>query len=643
MLRNAGRSFAAADRKGDPMKRLILAASLAVACLAHAQVTTEWVNEPGGVSVASDRADNVITARGVYAQGGDIFVAKRNSAGTLLWESSYDNTDFTTHELATWVGADSQGNALVAGTIRSGYANPVNKNSVLMKFDPQGKLLWRIVYDRDFDGSSTRKLLIDGNDDIYVLGLGTGPAGQVTTVRKFDTAGNTLWTWYDPAGIGAPQNFKFTRDGAIVIAARGIYGSINGFAKISTSGSSVWSIAPVYSLTVGDAAGDADGNTYLVNGEYVAGATGSMLRKVSPTGATLWEKRHDMAAMRVEVGSDNLPVLSGFPNANTGGAAFMKYDAAGNVLWTNLDADGPAYGLLAHAQTRLDRFDNAYLAAGTMSEMAVTRVNKDGTSSWTSVASFGYAYGIDFGSDNAVYVVGGTTAKFAQRAATPTDLKLAMEGAPTSVTQGGSVTYRSTVTNLGPAPANSVTVTGTLPGCSLGALAVGASASCSRSVTASAPGTLSQTMTARSAEGDTDMSNNTASVSTQVLTPTTADLRLTLSDTPDPVRRGGTLTYMVSVSNAGPAVAGNVSVTDTLPTVATFVSATASQGSCSGTKTVSCAIGTLNSGANATVTIRVAVGSKVSSLTNSAQVASSTTDPSSANNSASATTTVTRK
>jgi len=267
----------------------------------------------------------------------------------------------------------------------------------------------------------------------------------------------------------------------------------------------------------------------------------------------------------------------------------------------------------------------------------VTKVNKDGSSAWTSVASYGYAYGIDFGSDNAVYVVGGTTAKFAQRAATPTDLKLVMEGAPTSVTQGGSVNYRSTVTNLGPAPANSVTVTGTLPGCSLGALAVGASASCSRSVTASAPGTLSQTMTARSSEGDTDMSNNTASVSTQVLTPTTADLRLTLSDTPDPVRRGGTLTYMVSVSNAGPAVAGNVSVTDTLPTGATFVSATVSQGSCSGTKIVSCAIGTLISGANATVTIRVVVG-KVSSLTNAAQVTSSTTDPSTANSSASVTT-----
>ena len=624
------------------MKRLLLIAALAAASFAHAQVTTEWVNEPGGVSIATDKADNVFTARGVYAQGGDIFVAKRSSAGTVLWESFYNNTDSNTHELATWVGADSQGNALVAGTIRSGYSNPVNKNSVLMKFGPSGNLLWRIVYDRDFDGSSTRKLLIDGNDDIYVLGLGMGPSGMVTTVRKFAADGNTLWKWFDPAGIGAPQNFKFTPDGAIVIAARGIYGSVNGFAKISTSGNTLWWIAPVYSLSVGDAAGDAKGNTYIVNGEYVGGSAGGLLRKVSPSGATIWEKRHAMTAMRVEVGSDNLPVLSGFPTANTGGAAFMKYDAAGNVLWTNLDADGPAYGLLAHAQMRLDRFDNAYLAAGTMSEMAVTRVNKDGSSAWTAVASFGYAYGIDFGSDNAVYVVGGTTAKLAQRAGKPTDLLLALQASPTTVMQGGTVTYTSTVTNLGPEPANSVTVTGTLPGCALGALGVNASASCSRSVTASTPGTLLQTMTVRAAEGDTNTSNNSAMVSTQVLAPTTADLGLTITDAPDPVRRGATLVYTVSVSNAGPAAATNVSVTDTLPSGATFVSATSSLGSCNGTQTVTCAIGALSNGGSATVTIRVQVG-KVGSLSNSARVTSSTTDQNTGNNAASTTTIVSRR
>jgi hypothetical protein len=77
------------------MKRIFFAATLALASLVHAQVSTEWVNSPGGVSIATDAADNVYTARGVYNPGGDIFVAKRNSAGVLQWEVFYDNTDST--------------------------------------------------------------------------------------------------------------------------------------------------------------------------------------------------------------------------------------------------------------------------------------------------------------------------------------------------------------------------------------------------------------------------------------------------------------------------------------------------------------------------------------------------------------------
>jgi hypothetical protein len=91
------------------------------------------------------------------------------------------------HEVATWVETDQLGNVLVCGTIRSGYSNPVNANSLLMKFSPSGVLLWRKVYETDFDGSSTKKCLVDADNNIYVLGLGTGPNGMVTKVKKIQT------------------------------------------------------------------------------------------------------------------------------------------------------------------------------------------------------------------------------------------------------------------------------------------------------------------------------------------------------------------------------------------------------------------------------------------------------------------------
>jgi hypothetical protein len=249
-------------------------------------ITPTWFNDPGGVALAVDASDNVFTARWDYNPAGDIYVAKRTSAGALLWEVRYDNTDNTSHEVATWVGTDRGGNVLVSGTIRSGYSNPVNANSLLMKFAPDGRLLWRRVYDAAFDGSSTRKLLVDANDNAYVLGIGMTPSGQRTTIRKFAPDGTTLWSWFDLAGVGAPLNFKFTPDGAIVVSGRGVTGSYNGYAKVSLNGTAIWTLAGFYSISVGDVAGDAAGNSYLINGN--PSAVGSLLRKVGPSATTLW-------------------------------------------------------------------------------------------------------------------------------------------------------------------------------------------------------------------------------------------------------------------------------------------------------------------------------------------------------------------
>jgi hypothetical protein len=405
------------------MRKLIILALISMVLPATAQVEVSWFNYPGGVSVATDALNNVYTANWDYNPGGDITLTKRNESGNILWEVSYDNTDPTRHEVATWVDTDCAGNIVVSGTIRSGYSNPVNANSLLMKFDPSGNLLWRAVYESSFDGSSSKKCITDAQNNIYVLGLGNSGTGIVTTVKKFSPDGTVLWSYFDNAGIGAPINFKFTADNNIIIISRGITGSINGYAKISLNGIKIWSIAGVNSLTVGDAAGDGFGNTYLINGQYGATTTGSVVKKISSSGGLIWEKPNIMAGMRIEVGSDNNPVISGYPNSGTAGAAFMKFDTDGDLLWQNLDADGTGFVLLAHGQMKLDGLNAAYLAASTMSQMAVCKVNSDGTSAWTAATETGYANCLDFGTDNSIFAVGGTTARFTQTPSYITALK----------------------------------------------------------------------------------------------------------------------------------------------------------------------------------------------------------------------------
>ena len=57
-----------------------------------------------------------------------------------------------------------------------------------------------------------------------------------------------------------------------------------------------------------------------------------------------------------------------------------------------------------------------------------------------------------------------------------------------------------------------------------------------------------------------------------------ADLSVSISDSPDPVATGATLTYSIRVRNTGPDPATNAVLTDSIPSGVTFVSATPSAG-----------------------------------------------------------------
>lgn len=385
---------------------------LVLPVLVHSQVSLAWMQDTEGIAVATDSNNNVYTVSYEFNPAGDIILTKRDTDGNFIWNASFNNTDNTKFESATWVVVDSQDNIYVSGTINSGFSNPVQANSIIMKFGNDGNLLWRQVYEATFDGSYTKKCILDSNDNIYVLGMGTGPSGFVTTVKKFNTNGVAMWSYFDSSGIGAALNIKFTPDNHLLIIGRATVGSINGYSKIDLDGNNIWNHAGINSYTTGDSDGDSVGNTYLVNGEYIPNG-GTVITKLGPDGSLIWENIYTLSATRVEVGTDDLALVCGYPNSAGFGTAFAKTDASGNILWYNMNADG-AFNLLLHAQLLLDQFNNAYLAAGTLFEMAVCKVNSDGTNGWMQTVAGGYANSITIGNDYNIYVTGGNTAKFAQ-------------------------------------------------------------------------------------------------------------------------------------------------------------------------------------------------------------------------------------
>jgi uncharacterized repeat protein (TIGR01451 family) len=121
--------------------------------------------------------------------------------------------------------------------------------------------------------------------------------------------------------------------------------------------------------------------------------------------------------------------------------------------------------------------------------------------------------------------------------------------------------------------------------------------------------------------------------------PCPVDVAIVKAASANPVL-GNDLTYTLTVTNNHPTnPADGVSAIDPLPAGVTFVSSAAGQGSCSGTTTVSCSLGTLAHGQSTTVTIVVRPTS-TGPLSNTASVTTTSSETDTSNNSSTASVTV---
>jgi uncharacterized repeat protein (TIGR01451 family) len=262
------------------------------------------------------------------------------------------------------------------------------------------------------------------------------------------------------------------------------------------------------------------------------------------------------------------------------------------------------------------------------------------------------------------------TATATTTVAVEADLAVTKSDSPDPVTAGTNLTYTIAVTNNGPSDAQNVSLADSLvPGTTFVSFtapagwtsttpAVGGSGS----VTATNPlvangasasftlvvkvdsnvadgAILSNTVTGSTVTSDPSPANNTATATTTVTT--AADVSVSKM-APATATDGTNITYAIPVTNNGPSNAPNVSMTDAVPANTTFVSATPSAGSCSGTTTVTCNVGTVAPGATVNISLVVKLGATTAGgtiITNTASASSPATDPNSANNSATANTT----
>jgi uncharacterized repeat protein (TIGR01451 family) len=246
------------------------------------------------------------------------------------------------------------------------------------------------------------------------------------------------------------------------------------------------------------------------------------------------------------------------------------------------------------------------------------------------------------------------------------DLSVVKRAAATVVDLFQDVTYTLTVANAGPNDATGVTIADSVPAgmlfvsadpactfdagassvtCAIDTLARGASRDVTVTLRPQPPNagqTLTNTATVTGDQPDPSTADNTSSAS--IFVPPQADLAIAKTVSPTTVAVGGTLTYSLVVTNAGPSTATSVTVDDPLPAGLTATAATAAQGTCTiSGRDVRCALGDVPTNGQVEVTIAATVAADAggTTLDNTATVSSPVTDPRSQDNSSSASATVT--
>jgi uncharacterized repeat protein (TIGR01451 family) len=571
--------------------------------------------------------------------GGDFdgIVFKLNAAGNALLYCGFLGGE--ENDSTEGVAVDAASVAYVTGGTKSN-AFPVTVNAYqgqragdtdayLTKINSAGTGL---LYSSYIGGSGTDRgsgVVIDGNGIAYIAGYGGSPdfptqdpfqagygGGFDAFIAKFDTNAsglNSLLFSTNLGGSGDDKAFGIAADAGVnnlyvvgqtssnnfpvlspVQPSTG--GSFDAFmAKVSSSGTKIFA-------TYFGGSGDDRATGVAVNatGVYVTGFTSST----------------------------NLPTVSPLQLNNGGGfdAFVAKLNPAGSSIFYSTYLGGSANENFVAAVTSTNPIavdsSNAYITGYTAS-LNLPVVSPLQTAS-----------------------AGGQDAFLAKIAdVTPAaDFSLSIAPASRTVNPGDVTTYTVTATPVGGFTGNiSLSATGFSPdaSASFGPVAIvitdisAKSSTLTITTTASTPpGSYSLNITATSGN-----LQHSFAVQLVVSGPTSANLSLTKTASPNPAITLTNLTYRLVVTNNGPSPATNVVVIDNLPPGVNFVSATPAGGTCSGTSTVTCNIGSLARNAFAVISI-IVVPQSPGTLTNNANAAASETDPDPSDNSVSLQTTV---
>jgi uncharacterized repeat protein (TIGR01451 family) len=212
----------------------------------------------------------------------------------------------------------------------------------------------------------------------------------------------------------------------------------------------------------------------------------------------------------------------------------------------------------------------------------------------------------DAGADLAVFGWGGGTAMAGEPTFTSFFASNYGPGTATNAEVSLVLTGSGAFSSVSAWPGN-CTVTDTTASCTLGDLYPWWGTPIDVVFVGNEPGQVAITASVSAETSDPVPYNDSTTSYFEVVKPKRADLEISISDAPDPVKINGLLTYSIIVKNNGPDTASEPVVYDWLQPNLTLVSVNSSQGYCYGDwwGSVSCWLGALAAGETASIEIAV--------------------------------------
>ncbi len=400
-------------KKMKKLKLIVIALLLSINSFSQAPGWA-WAKSVGGnsfdsaLSVTTDAVGNVYVTGFfgsptlvfgatilTHAGGGDMYLAKYDASGNVLWAKSAGGIG---NDEGLSVTTDTSGYIYVTGrfsspTIVFGATTLTNSGGgdiYLVKYDASGNVLWA----KSAGGNSNEmgnSIVTEASGNVYVAGYFSSPTlvfGSTTLTNaglsdmylvKYDASGNVLWA-KSAGGNKEDIGSSVTSDGSGNVFVTGrfesptlVFGATTltnaglsdmYLVKYDASGNVLWAKSPGgqsynngHSVT-----SDASGNVYVTGdfgGTLVFGTTtlstgaggGDMyLAKYDASGNVLWAKKaggnlDDFGYSIATDVSGNVYVTGVFfsatlvfgnttlTNAGFRDIYLVKYDASGNVLW----------------------------------------------------------------------------------------------------------------------------------------------------------------------------------------------------------------------------------------------------------------------------------------------------------------------